>query len=59
MKQYRLKVGRIGEFFVDRYYDIEYTVVGAYKAIEHGMVDRYKKLERTFVETFLEETDER
>lgn len=58
MKQYRLKVGRLGQAVVDCYYNIEYMAVSAYKAIEHGVVDHYKKIEQAFVETFLEETDE-
>lgn len=57
MKQYHLKIGALGSAIVNRYYDIEYTVVHAYKAMEHCVVDRYNKIEAAFAATFLEETD--
>ncbi len=47
MAQYKIKPGRIGNFFINTYYDIEYTVVSTYKKIEHA-----------FVEHFLEKTED-
>lgn len=59
MKQYRLKVGRIGSFLIDQYYKTEYTMLRAYKTIESGVVQRYKKIEAAFISAFLEEDSRR
>lgn len=47
MANYHIKPGKIGNFFIDTYYGIEYRVVST-----------YKKIETAFVERFLEETDD-
>ena len=41
MARYKIKPGRIGNFLINTYYDIEYTVVSTYKKIEHAFVDRF------------------
>ena len=41
MAHYRIKPGKIGNFFINTYYDIEYSVVSTYKKIEHAFVERF------------------
>ena len=41
MAQYKIKPGRIGNFLIGTYYDIEGHVVDAYKKIETAFVDRF------------------
>lgn len=41
MAQYRIKPGKIGNFLIGTYYDIEGAVVGTYKKIENTFVDRF------------------
>lgn len=45
MAQYKIKPGKIGNFLIGTYYDIEGFVVGTYKKIENAFVDRF--LEKT------------
>ena len=41
MAQYKIKPGRIGNFLIGTYYDIEDHVVGTYKKIENAFVSRF------------------
>lgn len=41
MAQYRIKPGKIGNFLIGTYYDVEGAVVGTYKKIENAFVDRF------------------
>lgn len=41
MAHYRIKPGKIGNFLINIYYDIEYDVVSTYKKIETAFVDRF------------------
>ena len=41
MAQYKIKPGRIGNFLIGTYYDIEDHVVSTYKKIETAFVDRF------------------
>lgn len=41
MAHYRIKPGKIGNFLINTYYDIEYDVVNTYKKIEKAFVDRF------------------
>lgn len=40
-QHYHIKPGKIGNFLIDTYYNIEYEVVSAYKKIEHAFVERF------------------
>ena len=41
MAQYKIKPGKIGNFLIGTYYDIEDRVVGTYKKIENAFVNRF------------------
>ena len=41
MAQYKIKPGRIGNFLIGTYYDIEDHVVSTYKKIETAFVNRF------------------
>lgn len=41
MAQYKIKPGKIGNFLIGTYYDIEDCVVSAYKKIENAFVGRF------------------
>ncbi len=48
MAQYKIKPGKIGNFLIGTYYDIEDSVVSTYKKIEAAFVNRF--LEKAYDE---------
>ena len=44
MAHYRIKPGKIGNFLINIYYDIEYDVVSTYKKIEMAFVERFLEI---------------